>query len=192
MQKTFDKYWNVDNVYPIKVKGDILLGSRISGTLDRINTKLDFKLEENSSIYYMGATVGDIENPITVNTDFDIIKNNIIRLNNFQYSKLISSQNNKQNIFPLLTVKGGITYYNNKFYKFDNLIVKTESPTDARIFNVLFKKPTIKHGQFTSDLKINGKSTSPKILGDMTVNGIDMPFLNTTINGSNLILIIGF
>lgn len=186
VQKTFDKYWNVDNVYPIKVKGDILLGSRISGTLDRINTKLDFKLEENSSIYYMGATVGDIENPITVNTDFDIIKNNIIRLNNFQYSKLISSQNNKQNIFPLLTVKGGITYYNNKFYKFDNLIVKTESPTDARIFNVLFKKPTIKHGQFTSDLKINGKSTSPKILGDMTVNGIDMPFLNTTIKDLSL------
>lgn len=186
VQRTFDKYWNVDNIYPIKVKGDILLGSRISGTLDKINTKLDFKLEENSSIYYMGATVGDTENPITVNTDFDIIKNNIIRLNHFQYSKLISSQNNKQNIFPLVTVKGGITYYNKKFYKFDNLIVKTESPTDARIFNVLFKKPTIKHGQFTSDLRINGKSTSPKILGDMTINGIDMPFLNTTIKDLSL------
>lgn len=181
VQRIFDKYWNIDNVYPIKVKGDILLGSRIFGTSDKINTKLDFKLEENSSIYYMGATVGDTENPITVNTDFDIIKNNIIRLNHFQYSKLISSQNNKQNLFPLVTVKGGITYYNNKFYKFDNLTVKTDSPTDARIFNVLFKKPTIKHGQFTSDLKINGKSTSPKIIGDMTINGLDMPFLNTTI-----------
>lgn len=83
-------------------------------------------------------------------------------------------------------MKGGITYYNKKFYKFDNLIVKTESPTDARIFNVLFKKPTIKHGQFTSDLRINGKSTSPKILGDMTINGIDMPFLNTTIKDLSL------
>lgn len=186
VQRTFDKYWNVDNIYPIKVKGDILLGSRLTGTMDKLNTKLDFKLEKNSSIYYMGASVGDTENPITVNSDFDILGNNIIRLNNFRYSKLISSQNNKQNIFPFVTVKGGITYYNNKFYKFDNLTVKTESPTDARIFNVIFRKPTIKHGQFTSDLRINGKSTSPKILGEMTINGIDMPFLNTTIKDLSL------
>ena len=180
-QRTFDKYWNEYNIYPIKVKGDILLGSLITGTLDKINTRLDLKLEENSNIYYMGATVGDIENPITVNTDFDIMGKNAIRLNKFQYSKLLSSQNNRQYLFPLLTVRGGITYYNNNFYKFDNLTVKTQSPTDARIFNIIFRKPTIKHGQFTSDLKINGTSLSPKILGDMVINGIDMPFLNTTI-----------
>jgi len=180
VQRTFDKYWNIDNIYPIKLKGDILLGSLISGTLDNINTKLDLKLQENSSIYYMGATIGDKQNPITINSDFDILKNNIIRLNKFQYCKLISSQNNKQNIFPLLTVKGGITYYD-KFYKFDNLIIKTDVPTDARIFNVLFRKPTIKQGQFTSNLKINGKSNSPKILGVIDISGLDMPFLNTTI-----------
>ncbi len=185
-QKTFDKYWNIDTIYPIKVKGDILLGTLISGSLDKINTKMDFKLEENSSIYYMGATVGDTENPITVNTDFDILKNNLIRLNKFQYSKLIASQNNKQNLFPLVTVKGGITYHNKKFYTFDNLTIKTQAPTDARIFNVVFRKPTIKQGQFTSDLKINGKSTSPKILGNMIINGIDMPFLNTTIKDLSL------
>lgn len=185
-QRTFDKYWNEDNIYPIKVKGDILLGSLITGTLNKINTRLDLKLEENSNIYYMGATVGDFENPITVNTDFDIIGKNVIRLNKFQYSKLISSQNNKQNLFPLVTVKGGITYYNKKFYKFDDLTIKTQAPTDARIFNVIFRKPTIKHGQFTSDLRINGKSTSPKIIGDLVINGMDMPFLSTTIKDLSL------
>ena len=185
-QRTFDKYWNEDNIYPIKVKGDILLGSLITGTLNKINTRLDLKLEENSNIYYMGATVGDIENPITVNTDFDIIGKNLIRLNKFQYSKLLSSQNNRQYLFPLVTVKGGITYYNNNFYKFDNLTIKTQAPTDARIFNVVFRKPTIKHGQFTSDLRINGKSTSPKILGDLVINGMDMPFLNTNIKDLSL------
>ena len=185
-QRTFDKYWNADTIYPIKVRGDILLGSLITGTLDKLNTKMDFKLEENSSIYYMGATVGDPENPITVNMDFDVLKNNLIRLNKFQYSKLISSQNNKQNLFPLVTVKGGITYHNKKFYTFDNLTIKTQAPTDARIFNVIFRKPTIKHGQFTSDLRINGKSTSPKILGEMVINGLDMPFLNTTIKDLSL------
>lgn len=186
VQRTFDKYWNINKIYPIKVKGDILLGSRISGTLDRINTKLFVKMEENSNIYYLGATLGDIENPITINSDFDILKNNIIRLNKFQYNKLISSQNNTQTVFPLLMVKGGITYYNNKFYKFDDLIVKTDAPTDARIFNVIFRKPTIKHGQFTSDLVINGKSTSPQIIGDMEINGIDMPFLSTTLKDLSL------
>ena len=181
MQKTFDKYWNVDNIYPIKLKGDILMGSLITGTPDKINTRLDLKLESNSSVYYMGATVGDPENPITLNSNFDIFKNNVIRLNKFEYGKLITSQNNKQNIFPLLTVTGGITYYDNSFYKFDNLLIKTDSPTDARIFNVIFKKPTIKHGQFVSNLRINGKSTSPHILGNLDITGLDMPFLNTTI-----------
>lgn len=186
VQRTFDKYWNIDNIYPIKIKGDILLGSFISGTKDKINTRIDLKLEEKSNIYYMGATVGDTENPITVNTDFDISKNNIIRLNKFQYSKLISSQNNKQNLFPLLTVKGGITYINNSLCIFDNLIVKTEAPTDARIFNIIFRKPTIKNGQFTSDLKINGKSISPKILGKLDISELDMPFLNTHVKDLSL------
>lgn len=185
LQRTFDKYWNVDNIYPIKVRGDILLGSWITGTLDRINTKIDCKMEANSSIYYMGAMIGDVENPIVVNSDFDILNNNTIRLNKFDYSKLISSLNNKQNLFPLLRVKGGITY-NEKFYRFDDLVVKTSAPTDARVFNILFKKPTIKYGQFTSDLRINGTSNNPIILGDMKINGIDMPFLNTTIKDLSL------
>jgi len=180
VQRTFDKYWNLNNIYPIKVKGDILLGSLISGPIKELNTKLTIKMEENSSIYYMGATLGDVENPIVINSDFDVLKNNVIKLNKFQYNKLISSQNNTQSVFPILTVKGGITFYN-KMYKFDNLIVKTEAPTDARIFNIIFRKPTIKHGQFTSDLRINGMSTSPKILGDFAINGIDMPFLSTTV-----------
>ena len=179
LQKVFDNYWNVDTIYPIKVRGDILLGTHITGTKNKINTKVDLKLENNSSVYYMGATVGDTENPITVNTDLDILSNNIIRLNKFQYSKLISSQNNKQNIFPFVIIKGGLNYRDNKFYNFNNLTIKTEAPTDARIFNVIFRKPIIKQGQFTSDIKISGTYNSPKILGDMNIVNLNIPVLNT-------------
>lgn len=63
-QEFFDQFFNNKAVYPIKMKGDIICSSRISGTKDRLSSKTDLKIEENSSLYYMGATIGDISNPV--------------------------------------------------------------------------------------------------------------------------------
>ncbi|MCM1264693.1 MAG: DUF3971 domain-containing protein [Candidatus Gastranaerophilales bacterium] len=185
IQRVFDKYWNAHNIYPIKMHGDILYSSHIIGDKNHTHLKSDIRMEENSNIYYMGATIGDSLNPITVNVDADIDKNGKIKLNNFNYNKLISSQNNRSNILPLLSIKGEIKKQG-KIYAFKNLIVKTENPANANFFNIIFKKPTIKHGNFTSDLKINGTSNNPKIIGQFNVTNMEMPYLNTTIKDLDL------
>lgn len=185
VQRVFDKYWNAHNIYPIKMHGDILYSSQITGNKNHTHIKSDIKMEENSNIYYMGATVGDSLNPITVNLDADIDRTGKIKLNRFNYNKLISSQNNRQNILPLLSINGEIKKQGS-IYAFKNLVVKTDNPANANFFNIIFKKPTIKQGNFTSDLKINGTSNQPKIIGRFNVTNMEMPYLNTTIKGLDI------
>ena len=180
VQRVFDKYWNAHNIYPIKMNGDILYSSLISGDKNNTHIKSDIRIEENSSIYYMGAIVGDSLNPITVNLDAEMNKDGRIKLHKFKYNKLIASQNNRQNVLPLLAINGEIKKMG-KIYTFKDLIIKTENPANANFFNIIFKKPTIKQGNFVSDLKINGTSNRPKIIGKFDVSNMEMPYLNTTI-----------
>lgn len=41
----------------------------------------------DSSIYHLGATVGDIENAIVLNLDAQILKQNLLRIREFSYDK---------------------------------------------------------------------------------------------------------
>lgn len=50
----------------------------------------------------------------------------------------------------MLKARGGIDIYKDDLV-FHDLYVKTQNPTDARIFNIIFRKPNIKQGQFTSE-----------------------------------------
>ena len=59
-------------------------------------------------------------------------------------------------------------------------------PSDAKIFNIIFRKPFMKQGVFTSDLVLNGTSLNPKILGRMDITSIDIPFFDSTIRDINL------
>ena len=180
VQKVFDKYWNANNIYPIKINGDIICSTGLDGTKNNTRIKTDIKMESNSNIYYMGATIGDSLNPITVNLDANIDKSGWIKLNRFRYNKLISSQNQKSNELPMLCINGMIKP-TGKIYQLKNFVVKTENPANANFFNIIFKKPTIKSGTFVSDLKINGRSDKPKIIGKFFANNMEMPYLNTSV-----------
>ncbi len=180
VQKVFDKYWNANNIYPVKMNGDIICSTGLSGNQNKIKIKTDMKMEANSNIYYMGATIGDNLNPITVNLDMDLDKSGWININQFRYNKLISSQNNKGNELPMLIINGKIKPHG-KLYLLKNLVVKTDNPANANFFNIIFKKPTIKSGNFTSDLKINGISNKPIIIGKFYAKNMEMPYLNTSI-----------
>ena len=179
-QQVFTKYWNAYNIYPIKVNGDIVSTIRLSGDKKHTQVNSETRLEENSEIYYMGAKIGDLTNPIVLKFDTDIFSNQKIKINKFSYNKIISSQNNKQNELPLLNISGEIRK-NGRIYHYKNLVVKSENPADANLFNVIFKKPTIKQGTFLSDLNISGSSTNLKILGKFHLSNVEMPYLNTTI-----------
>jgi len=185
-QTFIDKYINKNSLYPLKIKGDIIYSTRIKGVADLYNITANAKIGERSSVYYMGASLGDTENPTIIDFDGDIVKNNSIKINNFEYNKSVLSQNNKQNIINFLKVKGLVRLVNSEPY-FKDLIVKTENATDARIFNVIFKKPHIKQGLFNSDLRINGKLSDMKLIGTFNIYDIDVPLMQTILKSVSLI-----
>lgn len=186
-QRFIDKYLNKTLTYPLKVKGDINYSTRLRGTADSFNAKTEVNLQEDSNIYYMGSTIGDVNDPIRIFLDTTVTPNAIM-VNNFQYDKLISSQNGKEFISPQLNARGGILFNpkNRNDIKLSNFRVKTTNPTDAKVFNLIFKKPMVKKGLFSSNIMINGEISSPKILGDLNFNGIDIPLLDTTIKDISL------
>ncbi|MBP3925003.1 hypothetical protein J6E39_07165 [bacterium] len=180
-QDFIDRFFNNKQVYPLKLKGDINLTSKLRGTAKHIFTNSNLYIAENSSIYYMGASIGDTQNPVTITTEADIYGNHL-NLKRLQYDKIISSQNNKPFVTPQLNAAGGITYLNNNDIAFKNFRIKTLAPTDAKIFNIVFRKPIMKQGVFTSDIELNGTSSRPALQGSLNISSIDMPFYNSSIN----------
>lgn len=184
-QEFFDEFFNKKSVYPIKLKGDTNITSRISGPLNNINSKTIVNISENSHLYYMGATIGDVENPVRITVD-NTYSGNKIKINNLQYDKIITSQNNKPYAGTQLNASGVLQLLDNNNIAFNNFKIKTQTPSDAKIFNIIFRKPFMKQGVFTSDLVLNGTSLNPKILGKMDITSIDIPFFDSTIRDINL------
>ena len=178
-QEFIDRYINKNQIYPVKIKGDIVYSLRVKGVKDNFDLKADVNMAPDSSIYHLGATVGDVENAIVLNLDTKIIKQNILKIKEFSYDKIISSLSNRSTRLNMLKARGGIEIYKDDLV-FQDLYIKTQNPTDARIFNIIFRKPNIKQGQFTSDLRFNGKLSNPKLQGDFHIFETNIPFLDTT------------
>ncbi len=192
-QQFFDRFFNTQSVYPVKTKGNINLYTQVRGTFDALHAKSMLNLDENSSIYYMGATIagaptgavntedGSITtNPVSIMSDV-VLYPNRIKLNSLRYNQTITSQNKKKSVQNQLNASGELTFLKDNVIGFKNFKIKTEQPVNARIFNVLFKKPTIKQGVFTTDMTINGTSKAPYILGFLNVKSIDIPLLDSTV-----------
>lgn len=187
-QKFIDKYINNHSIYPLKIKGDINYSARIQGTRNKMNAQAEINLQEDSSIYYMGSTIGDMNNPIRIYLNTNVSKNSTnhsIFVKDFQYDKLIASQNDKQFVSPQLNAQGQIDIQN-KNITLHNFKVKTQNPADAKVFNLIFKKPMIKQGLFSSNVIINGAINSPKLIGALNFTGIDIPLWGTTIKDISL------
>lgn len=178
-QEFIDKYINKNQIYPVKIKGDIVYTLRLKGIKDDFDVKADVNMAPDSSIYHLGATVGDIENAIVLNLDTRILQNNILKIKEFSYDKIISSLGSRNTRLNMLKARGGIEVYRDDLV-FHDLYIKTQNPTDARIFNIIFRKPNIKQGQFTSDLRFNGKLSNPRLIGDFHIFETNIPFFDTT------------
>ena len=179
-QDFMDQFFNNKSVYPIKLKGDVNCTSAISGTVNALRNKTQLKLGEDSSVYYMGATLGS-DKPVNILADNTIYKNGL-RIHNFQYDKLTTSQNKRQYFQPQLLSSGYIEFLKDNDLRFHDFKVVTKEPTDAKIFNLIFRKPIMKQGIFTSDITLNGKTSAPVIFGKLHVTNIDMPLLEAKIN----------
>jgi len=195
-QMFFDRFYNSKSVYPVKTKGDINLFARLRGPLDALSAKSTLNLGENASIYYMGATLagapsgsvsaeGIITNPVSIVTDA-VLYPNKIKLHSMDYNQTITSQNKKKSVQRQLHASGEVSMLKNNILAFKNFKIKTDQPTNARIFNILFKKPTIKQGVFMTDMLINGTSEAPYILGFLNVKSVDIPLLDSTVRDINI------
>lgn len=179
-QQFIDKYINNHSIYPLKLKGDTNYSARIQGTRGNMNAQAEINLESGSSIYYMGATLGDANDPIRIYLNTNVDKNSV-NVKDFQYDKLIASQNDKEFVSPQLSAQGQIDIINKKNIVLHNFKIKTQNLTDAKIFNMLFKKPMIKKGLFSSNVLINGSISSPKLIGTLNFTGIDIPLWGTLV-----------
>ena len=185
-QDFIEKYINKNQIYPVKIKGDIVYGLKAKGTPNNFELKSNVKMNKDSSIYHYGATIGDVENAIVLDMDSKVLNGNNLRIKEFSYDKVIDSLSGRQTRLNVLKVWGGVEILKDDLHMKD-LHIKTSNPADARIFNIIFRKPNIKQGQFTSDLKINGKLSNPKVLGDFHIFETNIPFLDTTMK--NIILV---
>ena len=184
-QEFFDEFYNKKSLYPIKMKGDVNLTSRITGDINNINAKTILNIAENSHLYYMGATIGDVENPVRITTNSTYSQQKI-KINNLQYDKIITSQNNKPYAKTQLNASGTLKMLSANNVAFENFKIKTQNPSDAKIFNIIFRKPFMKQGVFTSDLVLNGTSLNPKIIGKLGITSIDIPFFDSVITSIDL------
>lgn len=195
-QMFFDRFVNAKSVYPVKLKGDISFTSKIHGTLKKLAAKTELNIRENSSIYFMGATLagapsgvitseGVSTNPLSIIADAVVSPGKII-LKSLRYNQIITSQNKRTSLQNQLVASGEIDILKNNILGFKNFRIKTNEPTDAKIFNVLFKKPTIKQGNFVSNLTINGTSLYPRVIGDLKISSVDVPLFDSTIRDINL------
>ena len=196
-QSFLDRFYNTKAVYPVKIKGDVNFNTRLHGPVNMISSHSNLNIGENSSIYYLGATIagaptgaiapdgGLATNPVSVISDI-ILYPQRMKINSLKYNQTILSQNKRKSVQNQLNASGEISILKNNVIGFKNFRVKTNQSTDAKIFNVLLKKPTIKQGVFTADLLINGTSVAPNILGFLNITSVDIPLLDATIRDINI------
>ena len=178
-QKFLNYIYNSKSIYPLKIKGNMSMSSLIYGYLDRLNIKSSLHLDRLSKIYFMGATLGGDDLPIEISSNVVLEKDKLF-IKSFLYDKILE---NKSHIRQLST-SGYLIF--GKVLSFNNFKVITFVPTDMKIFNILFKKPFIKKGNFTSDIVINGPMNKPDIRGNLALFNVDIPFLDASIKNVSL------
>ena len=183
-QKFIDTIYNRNSIYPIKAKGEISFKSAISGYANKLSSKSSLYIDKDSSLYYMGATLGNQDTPLHIYLNSQIEPKKI-HIKSFLYDKIITSQNGRTSNARQLSASG-IIYPNKKIASFENFAIKTAVPTDMKIFNIVFKKPLIKSGHFISDIVINGNFNNPKVRGIFKTSGVDIPFFDVMIKDVSL------
>ena len=178
-QEFIDKYINKNIIYPVKIKGDIVYSMNLKGVPSSYDAKISLDMNKDSSIYHYGATIGDLENAISMKLDTHVTNNRSLKVKEFIKDKLIASQNGRNTRLNVVKAWGNLELLPNNNLGFKDFRLKTSNPADARIFNIIFGKPNIKQGQYTADLKLNGSLSNPRVLGDFHIFETNIPFLNT-------------
>lgn len=185
VQDFLDETFNKNALYPVKVKGNVSVNTKVTGSGNNLGIKSDVLLDKDASLYYLGATIGDKSDAVKINSDIAIGPKEI-KINDINYNKVVQSLNDKESTIPVLKVSGAIDTQKDNVLKFNNLKIKSLLPVDAKIFNIIFRKPFVKEGVFTSDLILNGTSLKPEVLGKLDISSVSLPFFESNINSINM------
>ncbi len=174
-----DSLINPYMTYPVKTKGDSTLTLDISGSPEKMNLKPTLKLLENADIFFMGANLDDTDHVRELSADVNV-DSETIEIRNMSLSRYVSSQNSDKYAVKFINAKGKLQRTPNGPVV-RQFSLKTERPTNAKIFNIIFKKSIIKSGNFTCDFVLNRYFNAPSLNGFINFDNVEIPTNNTNI-----------
>ena len=183
-QKLTDYLYNYSALYPIKIRGDVVLTSLISGSINNPIIKSNIRINKNSNIYYMGAALGEEDVPVNLSMNA-AYENNKLNIRALTLDKIIQNAAKTYNVRQLNA--NGLIFLNNMDnIGFKNFKISTDTPTDTKIFNIVFGKPLIKDGKFTTDILLNGSMLKPVLRGTLNMDNVNIPSINAFITDLSL------
>ena len=172
--------------YPVQLDGEASVKGRLVGNLNSYVSYLSILLNEGSDMSFMGLKLGDrnVKREISSKIKFN---GNYANINYIKYFKYILSQSNKQTIYELINVSGGVKLSKGNI-TFDNLKFFTPNPAPVRFLNPLFKKSLIKDGLFTSNLVLNGDLANLSAKGKLNFSKVFVPVYESFIDNIEIVL----
>lgn len=158
----------------IKLVGDINFSSKMSGTADNFNIMPKITFFPDADVTIDGTSLGEISDKREFDANINITKDKI-KVKKLDYIKYISSQNNKANPIVFATIDGVLNIKPDNIIEPEEITVKTQKNISARILNILLKKPMLKQGSFSCDLKYKNE----KLKGNLDARNLDIPLFDT-------------
>ncbi|MBR2068943.1 MAG: hypothetical protein IJ877_04190 [Candidatus Gastranaerophilales bacterium] len=179
-ETTTDNVINPYLSYPIKVKGEIPLKGKFIGSIQNYLIDFTTTIPKDSDISFSGANIGDTSQDRELTGKINV-NHNVLNLNNLRLIKYIKNQNNKLNPITAISLNGKIIQKDENIY-YNNFKIDTKIPINVRILNLIFKKSILKKGNFECNLNLNGNVQTPKLLGKINLQDLDIPLYDTQIN----------
>lgn len=180
-QNFIDTYIPKTLAKKFQIKGDINLSSEIICNNNKFKITPKLTLQPASDISYEENNIGDINEKREFQGVFHLIPDQIL-IKNFEYTKYISSQNNKTYPIKFMDISGKIKRKDNTIIP-EEISIKTHKNMPARFLNLMLKSPVLKQGSFSCDVKIkeNNKNQTPQIFGDIDFRNINIPLFDTVL-----------
>lgn len=180
-QNFIDNYLQSGIINKLQLYGDISFSSTISGTIDNLKLEPKLTLQKNADISYDGINLGEKNEKRELYGLVELIDKNI-HIENFEYIKYISSQNNKTYPIKFIDITGFMKQKEKQIIP-KEINLKTHKNMPARFLNIMLKSSILKQGSFSGDLKINinEKTGNPQFIGDLDFRNINIPLFDTVI-----------
>jgi len=173
----------------LAAKGIIPVSAIIKGNSEKWKVISQLTLNKGSNITYLK----DIQLPDNKTRFFNLnaegMKDKIV-INNLDIAFDSPRFNKNMQHEYLLNIKGSINNLESDSPYFDKLSVAASSPVDITLFNSAIKtqnmEPLFSEGKIKGNVLLNGRISSPQILGDLSLYNVNIPSKQIIINSSEL------